>query len=211
MAVLPEYTVPFRGIWKIEERADELLLQLSDSPIDRRALDALHTEKRRQEWLASRLLLRTLRGRDTPIAYHPNGAPYLPEESLFISLSHTTGYVAVLLQPSPFAGIDIELKTDRVARVRTKFMAESEEGGLDTVHERDHLLIHWCAKETLFKMIGQPDVDFRRHLHVMPFPYAEAGTFIVRESRTPRMRAFEMGYQVTPDFVWVWSTGCLFA
>lgn len=210
MPLLPAYTTPLKGLWKIEESSDELLAQLSSPLVDLTVLEALRTEKRRQEWLASRLLLRALLDKDTPIAYRSDDAPYLPDESLHISLSHTEGYVALRLQQSPFAGIDIERKTDRVLRVRRRFMSDEEDTALDLAHEQEHLLLHWCAKETLFKMIGQQEVDFRRHLHVMPFPYAESGTFIVRESRTPRMRAFELAYQVTPDFVWVWSTGSLF-
>ncbi len=208
MAILPAYTTSSRGIWKIEESADELQQLLAAAPT---VPDTLRTEKRRQEWLATRLLLRTLFDKDTPVAYHPNGAPYLPDEARYISISHTDGYVAVLLQSSPFAGIDIERTTDRVLRVRHKFMSHEEAAALDPAHDREHLLLHWCAKETLFKMIGQEEVDFRRHLHIMPFSYAETGTFIARESRTPRMRAFELAYQVTPDFIWVWSTGNLFA
>ncbi len=210
MAILPAYTTTWRGLWKIEESVEELLRQLPSPDAYLPVLESFRIDKRRKEWLATRLLLHTLLGKDTAIAYHPNGAPYLPDEPLHISLSHTDGYVAVLLQLSPFAGIDIERKTDRVLRVRHKFMSDEEEAGLDTTHEREHLLLHWCAKETLFKMISREEVDFRRHLHIDPFPYAEAGTFIARESHSPRMRAFVLEYEVTPDFVWVWSTGKLF-
>ena len=47
-------------------------------------------------------------GRETPVAYHPDGIPYLPDADLHISISHTKGYAAVLLDTQPRIGIDIE-------------------------------------------------------------------------------------------------------
>ncbi len=207
MAVVSAYTTSSRGLWKIDESADELQQLLVAASSCQSLPDTLRTEKRCREWLATRLLLLSLLGKDAPVAYHPNGAPFLPGESLHISLSHTDGYAAAVVQPAPFAGVDIERKTDRVWRVRHKFVSEKEEEAMDAVHEREHLLLHWCAKEALFKMIGQEEVDFRRHLHVLPFVYAEAGNLLVQESRTPYKRTFELGFQVTADFAWVWSTG----
>ena len=65
----------------------------------------------------------------------------------------------------------------------------------------DYLNIIWCAKETLFKMIGQEEVDFLHHLHVRPFPYAEEGSFTVYETRTEEGAVYRLDYLVTPDFV----------
>lgn len=86
-------------------------------------------------------------------------------------------------------------------------MNQEEEEAIDLNHEIEHLLIYWCAKETLFKMIGQEDVDFCRHLHVKPFLYAESGTFVVQETRTQENAFFKLGYSVTPGFVLTWSLG----
>lgn len=80
-------------------------------------------------------------------------------------------------------------------------MNPEEEAGIDKGHETEHLLLHWCAKETLFKMVGQEGVDFLRHLHVRPFPYAEEGRFTVFETRTEEGSVFRLNYLVTPDFV----------
>ena len=52
---------------------------------------------RRLEWLAVRVLLYTLSGEEKEIAYHPSGKPYLADDSASLSISHTKGYVAVVL------------------------------------------------------------------------------------------------------------------
>lgn len=196
---------PLWGVWKIEESADDLLSALEFKADYLPSLSALHTEKRRQEWLASRVLLKELLGREVRIAYHSNGAPYLPDVSLHISISHTKDYAAVLLQSQPSAGIDIEYRSPRVLKIRSRFMNEQEEAGIDYAHEIEYSLIHWCAKEALFKMIAQEGVDFCRHLHIEPFIYAESGNLTACETRTDGGATYTLHYQVAPDFVLVLS------
>ena len=147
--------------------------------------------------------LKELLGEEVRVDYHSTGAPFLACVPLYISISHTKDYVAVILDKRP-TGIDIEYRSDRILKIRSRFMNPEEEAGIDLEHEVEHLLIHWCAKETLFKIIGQEGVDFQKHLHVNPFPYLSSGTFKGRETRTEACREYELAYQVTPDYVLTW-------
>ncbi len=201
MPLLQKHTGPLWGIWKIEESSDTLLSLLQNGEACLSQLALIHAEQRRREWLASRVLLQELTGGPARIAYRPDGAPFLPDLPLHISISHTKGYAAVLSQERPAAGIDIEYRSGRVSKIRSRFMNPEEEAGIDKEHETEHLLLHWCAKETLFKMIGREEVDFLRHLHVRPFPYAEEGSFTVYETRTGQGAVYQLNYLVTPDFV----------
>ena len=196
---------PLFGIWKIEESVDELSTALADDQELLSGLDRNRPEVRQKEWLAVRVLLKELSGKSRLISYHPNGAPFLADHAFQISISHTKGYAALLLQQHPAAGIDIEYKSERVRKIRSRFMSESEEAALDLQHETEHLLIYWCAKETLFKMIGQQEVDFRHHLHVLPFPFAAQGSFEVQETRTAQPQYFRLGYRIEEDFVVTFS------
>ena len=189
----------------MEESLDVLLLLL---PGARRAfceqeLNRFVSERRKMEWLSVRVLLYSMLQEDKEIGYSPEGKPYLTDHSFFISISHTKGYVAVIFYKRP-TGIDIEYRSDRILKIRSRFMNPEEEAGIDLEHEVEHLLIHWCAKETLFKIIGQEGVDFQKHLHVNPFPYLSSGTFKGRETRTEACREYELAYQVTPDYVLTW-------
>ena len=62
MPVLFKYTEPLLGVWKIEESSEELLSMLEQSSEYLPFLQQIKTEKRRQEWLASRVLLKELAG-----------------------------------------------------------------------------------------------------------------------------------------------------
>ena len=204
MALLYKVNNPLHGVWKMEESSDQLLEKLDRKSDFESFMNRVSAEKRRQEHLASRVLLKTLCGEEMKVEYRSTGAPFLSDKPLFISISHTKDYVAVILDDQP-TGIDIEYRSNRVVKIRSRFMNPEEEAGVDPEHVVEHLLIHWCAKETLFKIIDQQEVDFQRHLHVVPFSYADEGVFTVRETRTSACRDFQLAYKVTPEYVMTWA------
>lgn len=203
MALYYKQIRPLMGIWKMEESADELLTMLDKKADYLPFLERVTAEKRRQERLASRVLLKELLGMETLVEYRPDGAPFLPHLPLHISISHTKGYVAVILDTCP-TGVDIEYRSDRILKIRSRFMNPDEEAEIDPFHEVEHLLVYWCAKETLFKVMGQENVDFRDHLHVSTFPYAASGTCVGKETRTADRKEYELAYRVTPEYVLTW-------
>ena len=203
MGLVMKQTNPLMGVWRMDESVEELLALLDRPEEQADFLRRVTAESRRCEHLASRVLLKQLIGEEPRVAYHPSGAPYLVDSPLRVSISHTRGYAAAILSPSP-TGIDIEYRADRVLRIRSRFMTPEEEQGNDPAHEVEHLLLHWCTKETLFKRIGQEEVDFLAHLRVHPFPYADQGHFFASERRTPQAGTFQLAYQVTADYVLTW-------
>lgn len=210
MPLLFKHTEPLLGVWKIEESSDELLAMLDLQSEYLPFLQQIKTEKRRREWLASRVLLKELAGEELLIAYHEDGAPYLPDSSFSLSISHTNGYAAVLLQEHGPAGIDIEYQSGRVLKIRSRFMSSEEDGSVcSDEHEVEYLLIHWCAKEALYKMIRQRDVDFIGHLHITPFNYATSGDINVYETRTHLQQSYMLRYAVYPEFILVYNISVL--
>ncbi len=176
--------VPPVGIWKMEETTEEMWSLLQHQAWYQLEFSRLKAEQRQKEWLATRLLLKEMLGHEAIIHHHPNGAPFLSEtEKKQISISHTKDFVAIMLTDvTHIAGIDIEYRSERVRQVRSRFLNAEEERFIDPAHETEHLLICWCAKETLYKIINRQEVDFCRHLHIQPFSYAEQGTLIDRKS-----------------------------
>lgn len=153
------------------------------------------------------------------IAYLPSGRPYLVSGKYHISISHTHGYVAVILSRNNQVGIDVEQIRTKAFALRSKFIRIDEVA--DTLTK---ILLHWSAKETAFKIIDQPDTSYLEHLYVEPFtqglvpdeklidsgnlilapsaPYSLSnGTFFLQELRTPMHQIFEIHYRVYPYFV----------
>ena len=201
MPLLVKHSLPLWGIWKIEESSDELLKLLENKQPYYSFVTDTMTEARKREWLASRALVKRLLGFEPDISYTDAGAPFLEGLSKRISISHTKGFAAVILSDNPAAGIDIEYMSDRVKKIRTRFMSASEDSQIDAHYETEHLLVYWSAKETLFKMIGQSDVDFKEHLQIHPFRYSNEGVFLATERRTKKNESFKIHFFVTQEFV----------
>ena len=204
MPVFKQYTEnSYRwGIWKTSESLEEMLALLPHKGKYEEGIGKFAAGSRRLEWLAVRVLLYTMFGEEKEIRYYSNGKPYLADGSFSISISHTKGYVVVLLgDPKKEVGIDIEYYSGRVRKVAHKFMRADEQESLFRGTETWSLLLHWSAKETMFKCMNAFDVDFREHLHVMPFKIDEQGVFSAAEYRTAEKRNFQIHYYLFPDFV----------
>lgn len=190
------------GIWKTSESLEELLDLLPHKEKYRTAIRQFAADSRKKEWLAVRVLLYAMLGEEKEIAYLSGGKPYLADRSASISISHTKGYVAVLLgEIGKEVGIDIEYYGERVCKVAHKFMREDEKATFFRGTETWSLLLHWSAKETMFKCMNASDVDFREHLHILPFTIGEEGVISAEEYRTAEKLIFRIHYCLFPDFV----------
>jgi phosphopantetheinyl transferase len=190
------------GIWKVEESAEELAF----TAFEEAPGGIIHLTKR-LEWLASRVLVRTLlEQNDLPYSgIHKDefGKPFLRELTHHISLSHAYPYVAVQLDKNKSVGIDIEQPTEKLLRVapRVLSMEELENAGSDI---RKHC-VYWCAKEALYKVYGKRGLHFADQLLVEPFILEETGdlkgTITVREEKLN----VALSYEIEPEFVVVYT------
>jgi phosphopantetheinyl transferase len=202
MPLLQTYVSPRWGIWKIEEPWETLFSLLEQPDEYLPFLNRCKSESRKAEWLAVRLLLKELTGSATAIAYHPSGSPCLPGSPLHISISHTKGFAAVLLSPANPVGIDIEYRSERIRKLTSRFLNESERALSGDHPSTVDLLICWSAKETVFKMTGLKAADWLKDIHIKAFERAQdSGCLTVQELLTPQSATFRIHYDVTPDFV----------
>ncbi len=190
------------AVWRIEECESELFDMLSERGCHL-TTEHIKSPARRLEYLAVRLLCSELLDADFVIEYREDGSPQLKSEGMYryISISHTKGYAAVFMHTSLPVGIDIEQYGEKVLRIQSKFINEKEEKNLDPKKLISHLLLHWSAKESLFKAMGQTGVDFRLHLHIHPFVPLSEGCFNAHETRTLQSNHYSIHYKVESDFV----------
>lgn len=197
------------GIWQVTETPDELQSYLTTESCDPAELAQFKCESRRLEYLAVRVLVKTLTGQEHQVAHHSSGKPYFKDFPMNLTVSHTKGYVAVGLHPKKEVGIDIEQISARVLKVTSRFVRPDEFPGLAKLSSEAQLFVYllaWSAKETMFKVLNASEVDFLEHLHVANFSLQTAGVFIGHEFRTPKKRTFAIHYQTHPDFVLTYLT-----
>ena len=189
------------AVWKVDETVEQLRSMFHQFSVYEEGYARFSAEKRKQEWLAVRVLLKEMLGEEKSIAYLPSGKPYLEDGSMHVSFSHTHGYVAVAFHPSAEVGVDIEQYGTRVRRVAPRFIREDEKVSIASGDEIVGLLLHWSAKETMFKLMDDQGVDFINHLHVLPFQHEESGTFKACEYRSDKEMEFLIHYDTHPDYV----------
>lgn len=187
------------GIWKMEETPELLLSQLTNKEDLIRFIDSTTSPARVFERIAVRVLLKTLLGEEKTISYQSNGKPYFEDRSVNISISHTKDYVAIILSQSPLLGIDIEYTSDRVKRIRTRFISDMEY--IDPENETLHLLLHWSAKETMYKALSREKIDLKNNFHIKKFTPQNQGFFEAQETFTEDSLNFRIQYIVTDDYV----------
>lgn len=85
----------------------------------------------------------------------------------FVSLTHTRGYAAAIYHRELPVGIDLELIREKILRIGTRFLAESELHFLHILPA--HYTMAWSAKESIFKCHGKKGVSLRNNILLEPF------------------------------------------
>ena len=194
------------AVWKMEESLDTLFSLLPDT---RRVsceqeMQRFTSDRRKLEWLSVRVLLYSMLQEDKEIGYSSEGKPHLTDNSSFISISHTKGYVAVILSSVAPVGIDIEQYAQRVHKVSDRYIRSDEQTEPYQGDMTWGLLLHWSAKEAVFKRMENADADLRK-LRLTHFIPQEQGTFQVQELATEQQELYSVGYRICPDFVLTWT------
>lgn len=186
----------------IEETSEKILAQLDKKEWYLPTLERLG-DYRKQEWLSVRLAFKNLFNEEKEILYYPNGKPYLADASHHISISHTKGYVAVIANKEKEVAIDIEYISPRVEKIKKRFLSSEEEEHLSTQNKLIHTILHWSAKECLFKILNANNVEFKSQLHILPFEPAISkwGKFNAFETRTDQKRLYIIHYFVSEEYV----------
>src|SRR5674476_25323 len=156
------------GVWHIAEPEDFFLDQV---PLHR---EITHPHKQLQH-LAGRYLLKELYP-DFPyelIRIADTKKPFLENEAYHFSISHCGNYAAVMVSSTQRVGIDVELVTEKVARVKDRFLSYKEQNMIEAIKSSSFNLLQaslltaaWSIKESLFKWYGGGQVDFKEHLHI---------------------------------------------
>ncbi len=151
------------SLWEINETLDALM-QLSAN----RKIPDFNNEKRKKEYLASRLLLKDI-APNTKITYNEYSAPKL-ENGEHISISHSKNLVAIIISKQK-VGLDIEKISEKPLRLSSKFISDNTHQNLT----KEKTTLIWCVKEAIFKWYQKGNVDFKKDIKIKEFEIMERG------------------------------------
>jgi 4'-phosphopantetheinyl transferase len=160
------------GFWEITESTDLMMSDLQPDEQDLAGFRLFRNEPRKREWLAARLLLRQMTGKSSKIDYDPAGKPVLLNTPGNISITHTAERVAICYHQDLHPGIDIELFCRNTERAAKKFLSPEElnDCTIDGRLSNKDLLLRWCAKEAVFKMVPFKEIDFASQIACQAAP-----------------------------------------
>ena len=163
------------GVWKITESEAELRTMTSIPSDELEEISYIKNESLRKQRLAVRALLDAMFDEKVSLSHHDNGKPYIENNAINISITHTDQYVAVILNDEDEVGIDCESLNRDFSAVEKKALSEEEIGDLEDEQKNEQLAIYWCAKEAIFKLTSQYDVDFAEQIQIDGFRYRDEG------------------------------------
>lgn len=160
------------GLWQMEESPEQLFDLYPHLLPYRSSLDDKYkNDGRKLEFLAIRALMyemlrvngasKGLLSHAGDFTHNGQGKPLF--RGYHVSISHTKGYAALILSKKSEVAVDIEYMSDRVERIASKFLRKDERA--DSL---DAKLVHWCAKETVFKLFSEENLLFE-DMRVKPF------------------------------------------
>ena len=196
------------AVWQITETEEELTQLSATASDEMEEISFIQSESLRKQRLAVRALLNNLFDEKVYLSHHDNGKPYLENNPVNISITHTQKYVAVILHEDEDCGIDIESLDRDFSAVEKKALSEDEIEDLDDEKRNEQLAIYWCAKEAVFKLLSRYSVDFAEQIEIERFhPRGEGeleATFIDKNGDEDE---YDLEYMTFDRHVLVWVVG----
>ena len=195
------------AVWQVTETEEELI-ELSSTPSDEmEEISFIRSESLRKQRLAVRALLNTLFDEKVYLSHHDNGKPYLENNPVNISITHTEKYVALILHEEENVGIDIESLDRDFSAVEKKALSEDEIDDLDDDNRNEQLAIYWCAKEAVFKLLSRYNVDFAEQIEIERFRLRGEGELEATFTSKDEEEEFDLEYMTFDRHVLVWVVG----
>ena len=101
------------------------------------------------------------------VYYDSYGKPHFKNSKNFLSISHSNEMVAVSIDQKATTGIDIQWITDKIIRIKEKFLNPKEQQ--ITSNDPLELTYYWSIKEALFKIYGKKDAFLKENFELIAF------------------------------------------
>jgi len=162
-------------VWELTESKSFFQEGLIISYDELEFLESLN-KKRAMEWLASRYLMQNVLDIDLQAKLRKDqfGKPYLLQENVHISITHSHKYSAIAISPK-IIGIDIQLELDKISRIAHKFVSDQEQAFIEEKKSIEYYHAIWGAKESMYKAYGRKKIEFKQDMIVDDFVFDEDG------------------------------------
>jgi phosphopantetheinyl transferase len=191
-------------VWEITESYDQLRAEVPLKEKSAQRVNGMKSELHRRGFLSVRKLLHEIGYSDFDLHYDEFGKPYF-EDGTHISISHSHEFSAIIFGDET-AGIDLELRRDKITAIADKFLHAAESVYLDR-NASDYinkLTVLWGIKEVVFKIRNEAGISFKDHIKAVDFAMASSKTTAVLEMEHIR-QSFAVYFEEIENFTLVYA------
>jgi phosphopantetheinyl transferase len=191
------------GIWQLCETSTDLLASFSPEELENSDYRKYNYEKRKVEWLATRLLIKEMIGPRFEISYSETGKPILHHSIYkYLSISHSREFAAIFIHERCEVGIDLEGINRNYNSIEKRYLSEAEvkQTGRNPILQS----LYWCAKEAIFKLVPFEGIEFREHIRILPFNPEQETRFSGIFTLGGQPVNFSLNFQIFENQCMVW-------
>ena len=151
-------------VWKMNSSYED---QIKNSLLNTDELISakeLKNEKRKKEFLSSRIALKNIFNKELELKHYNCGKPFI-KEAKHLSISHSSNYLAVAFGEENI-GIDIEKPQNRMVKLMPKILSEIEFMEFKKEPSMDLACKVWGAKEAILKYVGDKNLNYKEDIKV---------------------------------------------
>ena len=151
-------------VWKMTSSYEDQIKNPLLNSTELISAKELKNEKRKKEFLSSRIALKKIFNKELELKHHKSGKPFI-EESEHLSISHSSNFLALAFGEENI-GIDIEKPQNRMVKLMPKILSEIEFMEFKKEPSIDLACKLWGAKESILKYIGDKNLNYKEDIKV---------------------------------------------
>lgn len=159
----------------------------------------IKNNKRRLEILNSHFIINKLFGKNYTYEYDEQNKPFIKDIGK-ISITHTDNYISLIFGFEKKVGIDMEENDRDFTKAAQKFLHISEK---KWAFINDYFKAIWCAKESCFKMIDNPEYSFSKYYITREFDFLKDKNIYV-EVLEPVNKVVTLSFLKAQKFFLIW-------
>ena len=137
--------------------------------------------------------------------YNKNNKPFLKDGSNFISITHSHDLTAIICSPSSKVGIDLEYMRSTISSISFKFINRKESITKNKHLKKNHLYIHWCAKEAIYKICDKEGISIKNNISIDHFEVKDFGKIKGKVVTKKIDEIFDLQYCRYDNYTIVWT------
>ena len=151
-------------VWKITSSYEDQIKNPLLNSAELISAKELKNEKRKKEFLSSRIALKNIFNKELELKHHKSGKPLI-KEAKHLSISHSSDFLAVAFGDENI-GIDIEKPQNRMVKLMPKILSEIEFLEFKKEPSIDLACKLWGAKEAILKYVGDKNLNYKEDIKV---------------------------------------------